>query len=120
MALKTTIILDSVKRQPLSELEKPIFEILEASLQSTTPESDEIAARALDRLCPPTQTPDEVETYLWTLWELLLHVARTVPYDTDRPGQETLVAILDKLRQLQSGTVKIWGVGFHQKCHDYV
>lgn len=82
------------------------------------------AAIALNMLCPPIddESKDEkgqdegtadtavtMEAFLWSFWTLLLGIARIVPHDTEHPGQATLVAILDQLRQLPRGTVSVWG-----------
>ena len=93
-----------IKERGLLELESSIFNVFDVALRTRAEASEDVAARELDKLCPSTQS-SKVEGYLWTLWHLFLDI---VPHDSGRPGQERLVTILSRLRDVSA---QAWPLG---------
>ncbi|KAI9774142.1 MAG: hypothetical protein M1840_005235 [Geoglossum simile] len=101
--IRAPIGLSSIREDGLSELEVPIFNVFDTVLRSNNPLLDVAAAEELNRLCPSTESGQDAELYLWTLWDVLIRIAGVIPHDADHPGHETLVAILQRLQSLQTG-----------------
>lgn len=66
------------------------------------------AATEIDRILPKTDSSEELELFLMTLWELVFLAARAVPYN--HTGQNQFVAVLQSLRSRAKTTVTLWGV----------
>ncbi|KAK0719300.1 hypothetical protein B0H67DRAFT_572852 [Lasiosphaeris hirsuta] len=70
-----------------------------------TASTSSAAAVSIDSLSPATQASTEV--FLMELWELLISLVSSVPYN--HPVQDTIVAFLQELRLRARGTVAVWG-----------
>ncbi|ERT01685.1 hypothetical protein HMPREF1624_02938 [Sporothrix schenckii ATCC 58251] len=111
--------LEKLRRFTSTSTELAILAIFRQALRSDVVSDVEktsaLAAAAINALCPPIgdtrnshAASEVIETFLWELWTLYLEVARSVPHNTEHPGQATLIGILDALRLLPRGTVTIW------------
>ncbi|KAL6874998.1 hypothetical protein J3F83DRAFT_535432 [Trichoderma novae-zelandiae] len=64
----------------------------------------EAAANGIDEACPRNE---DAESFLWSLWNLLIDVSERIPLDDERVN--SLVGIVASLKAKQGGTVEIWG-----------
>lgn len=78
------------------------------SPETNVQDASRAAAAKIDEKCPKLDSANDVEGFLFGLWERLICVACIVPYD--HVGQDHLVAMLESLRSWGKGTVNIWGV----------
>ncbi|EHK23862.1 uncharacterized protein TRIVIDRAFT_89354 [Trichoderma virens Gv29-8] len=84
------------------ETQSQLADLLDASINGSA--SAQATADGLDKLCPRN---DEAEGFLWSLWTLLIDVAKRIPLDDAR--LQSLVEVLKALNAKQSGSVEIWG-----------
>ncbi|KAL7907126.1 hypothetical protein GGI35DRAFT_481683 [Trichoderma velutinum] len=84
------------------ETESKLADLLDAAINGTA--SAEKTADGIDKLCPQNE---DAEGFLWSLWLLLIDVAKRTPFDD--PRLQSLVDILKALNAKQSGSVEIWG-----------
>ncbi|KAG4259315.1 hypothetical protein FPRO03_12991 [Fusarium proliferatum] len=92
----------------LSQQEASTAQVSEASdgRHSITDKSDIVRATAnkIDELC--TDSLEDAESFLMSMWEILLCVVRIIPYDD--PGQDRIVSVLETLRLRAKTTVDLW------------
>ncbi|KAF5566842.1 hypothetical protein FNAPI_942 [Fusarium napiforme] len=50
----------------------------------------------------------DAESFLMSMWEIFLCVARIIPYDD--PGQDRIVSVLETLRLRAKTTINLWGL----------
>ncbi|KAM0252878.1 hypothetical protein ACHAQJ_007508 [Trichoderma viride] len=82
-----------------------LFGLLDAAIGSTasrTDDANEAVADGIDKMCPQ----DEPEGFLWTLWTLLIEIAKRIPLDDARA--QSLVEITRNLKAKQSASIEIW------------
>ncbi|KAK3339614.1 hypothetical protein B0T25DRAFT_523360 [Lasiosphaeria hispida] len=112
-----------LQAEGLSEVETKILAILVSLLQDApkdtasndttgTASTASAAAASIDDLCPAAQIDDpatqaSIEAFLMELWELLISLVSSVPYD--HPAQDTIATFLQELRLRARRTVAVWG-----------
>ncbi|KAF4915737.1 hypothetical protein CGCF415_v001355 [Colletotrichum fructicola] len=64
------------QNRDFSEQQRAIIDVLATAVASIHTKSSEEAAAKIDSLCPPSDQEEEVKDWLWTLWEILIDIAR--------------------------------------------
>lgn len=77
------------------------------ALTPATQETAAEAARQIDGLCPSIDENEQVLEFLWSLWDIMLSIARSP--DVTSEIQERLVEIVSELERLDKGTVIVMG-----------
>ncbi|KAJ0377533.1 hypothetical protein COL26b_004240 [Colletotrichum chrysophilum] len=67
------------QNRDFSEQQRAIIDVLATAVASIHTKSSEEAAAKIDSLCPPSDQEEEVKDWLWTLWEILIDIARFDP-----------------------------------------
>lgn len=62
----------------------------------------------IDAMCPPLSEEKEARNYFWSVWEMMLDVARSP--DVDIEIHRDLVRIIESLSQCAKGDLHVWGV----------
>ncbi|KAJ5156937.1 uncharacterized protein N7482_008037 [Penicillium canariense] len=104
--------------EELKPFEEKLLGILNDLLQPDPKLEASAAAKNIDELFPsndntPTgpvdenDTAEDPETFLWSLWGLIIQVMRLVP--PNHPGQTRMIAFMESLGQITSGTLNVWG-----------
>ena len=77
------IDLHSVEENGTSKLEHTIIKALSESLASTSTQDAKITnlANRINRLCPSTGSEDEITTWLWNFWLVVLTAVKLIPPD---------------------------------------
>ncbi|GAO14597.1 hypothetical protein UVI_02009500 [Ustilaginoidea virens] len=103
----SSIDLSSLPRNPDSKYEARMISILSDAINNPAPTelSAETAADEIDKLYP-AGTPD-AEDFLWSLWSLLVSVAKKIPAHDAR--QQLLVTMIEKLKSKRDDQVQMWG-----------
>ena len=83
--------------------------ILTAALDNPSLSTDtaDTAVKRLNQLCPETRDKQEIESFLWTLWTVLLGLVKETPADDEK--MNFLVTFASELKASENGSVKIWG-----------
>ncbi|KAI8263571.1 hypothetical protein K4K56_005520 [Colletotrichum sp. SAR 10_98] len=108
--IKSVCELEFLQDRDFSDEQLAIIGALDLSLQRDIPDAAEQAAAKIDSLCPPTDQEEEVEEWLWMLWEVFLDAVRSPTFYIQ--GRQATGPMLDILKCLQlraKGTVKIEG-----------
>jgi hypothetical protein len=101
--------LKSIQQRSFSEQETNILNLLGSVMYPATPETAMEAARQLDFFCPPLDPGnEEVEPYLWAIWEVMAEVAGSPEVTTEI--HVWLVDIFQSLVLCAKGNVVVWGV----------
>ena len=112
----TLFQLDYIMEMTLTPLQRQILTILSHSMQTELPDAPMETATMLDDLCPPTHaSDDDMEGYLWNVWNLMVQIAIS-PNSTDSM-QECLVKVIQCLATIAKGQVTIYGVSARTCYH---
>jgi hypothetical protein len=104
--------LELIREGELSEGEWIILNIFAHGIQPAMPGVAAEAAQQFDILCPPLKHVHEANHYLWTLWKVMITIARSP--DVTSEIHVRLVGILDILRQSAKGELDVHGVSSYQ------
>ncbi|KAH0336401.1 hypothetical protein KCU74_g2035, partial [Aureobasidium melanogenum] len=73
-----------------------------------------LAARQLDALTPynrvlkPDEQPEDIESFLWEFWEVVVNLSQTYEQNGDQ-AQTCIVEIIGELKKIEAQEVTIWG-----------
>lgn len=105
--------LELIRRRDTTEQEVNVLNLLARWMQPATPETAAGAAHQLDCSCPPLGQEQEANDYLWTVWEIIINIARSP--DVASEVHEHLVNIMESLQQCAKGDLNVWGVSIHSQ-----
>lgn len=119
--LSSPFDLQNVGDQELSASERTLFDLFDkarfdffekaqdnlSSVSNGSRISGDIA-RGIARQFPSNGSSEEHESYLWSLWELVILIAGEIPYN--HIWQEILSGTCEHLATIDKGTITIWGV----------
>lgn len=100
--------LEELKKRNFSEMERLILDILAPAITTATQEAAAEAATQLDAWCPPLDQHNEVQEYMWAIWEIMTDVAGS--YEVKPDAQQGIIHILQALKQIPKGHVDVYGV----------
>ncbi|EPE27923.1 hypothetical protein GLAREA_04714 [Glarea lozoyensis ATCC 20868] len=99
--------LESIRDGEYSEEEWTVLKIFAHGIQPAMPGVAAEAAHQFDILCPPLEQVHEANHYLYTLWNVMITIARSPDVTSDIHVQ--LVGILQILRQTSKGELDVYG-----------
>jgi hypothetical protein len=103
--------------EELKPFEEKLFIILQDLLQpGSTIEAADAAAKINDLFpsneedtkAPVDENTADPDTFLWSLWGLIIQVMRLVP--PQHPGQIRMISFMQALGKIPTRTLDIWGV----------
>ncbi|EAW12875.1 DUF3632 domain-containing protein [Aspergillus clavatus NRRL 1] len=83
--------------------EQRVFDILNDHLRNSTPASE--TATAINAWTP-TEDAEAIESFLWSVWAVFIHIAKQIPHDD--AAQDQLVEVITALTALPPRTIQIW------------
>ncbi|KAJ3958986.1 hypothetical protein N0V92_004413 [Colletotrichum tropicale] len=104
--IKSVCELEFLQDRDFSDEQLAIIGALDLSLQRDIPDAAEQAAAKIDSLCPPTDQEEEVEEWLWMLWEVFLDAVRSPTFYIQ--GRQATGPMLDILKCLQLRAKGTW------------
>lgn len=102
--------LELIKQEDLTEEETAILKVFAHGIQPASPEAAGEAAHQFDISCPPLEQDEEANHYLWTVWRIMITIARSP--DVRSEVHIRLVNILEILQQSAKGNLNVYGVSF--------